>query len=88
VTIVVAVAAGLIAVAAIIATVVGYRMVRSYVASEFASRAESAFDEHGKPQIEVAIGDAEARLTAKLDEMDTKLAAEIDQFRQASVRTQ
>jgi hypothetical protein len=88
VTIIVAVAAGLIATAAIIATVVGYRMVRSYVASEFATRAESAFDEHGKPHIEAAIKDAEGRLTTKLDEVDTKLAAEIDQFRHASDQTQ
>jgi hypothetical protein len=88
VTIIVAVAAGIIAVVAIIATVVGYRMVRSYVASEFATRADSAFEEHGRPRIEASLKDAETRLEAKLGELDEKLGEEIDQFREASGRTQ
>lgn len=87
VTIIIAVAAGIIAVAAIIATVVGYRMVRSYVASEFATRADSAFEEHGKPRIEASLKDAEGRLATKLEEIDEKLSAEIELFRQAGGRT-
>jgi hypothetical protein len=86
VTIIIAVAAGIIAVVAIITTVVGYRMVRSYVASEFTARADSAFEEHGKPRIEASLQDSEERLGAKLEEINEKLGAEIELFRQAGGR--
>jgi hypothetical protein len=83
VTIIIALAAGLIAVAAIFATVVGYRMVRNYVAEEFAKHADGAFVEHGKPVIEAALNSVAERLDTKLGEIDARLADELDQFRRA-----
>jgi hypothetical protein len=83
VVIMVAIATLVIAVAAVFATIFGYRAVRSYVASEFIERADAAFEEHGQPRIDAAIAESFSRLDAKISEIDEMLAEEIGSFRAA-----
>jgi hypothetical protein len=83
VLIMVAIGTLVIAVVAVAATVFGYRVVRSYVASEFIQRADAAFQEHGQPKIDAAIAESRAQLAAKLGEVDELLAKEIEDFRAA-----
>ena len=84
VLIIVGIATLVIAVVAIGSTVLGYRMVRSYVQAEFSSRADAAFNEHGRPLLDKAIEETYRRVEAKLSETDETLAEQLDQFRLAA----
>jgi hypothetical protein len=84
VTIVVGAATALAAIVAIVATVAGYRIVRTYIQSEFTTQAKAAYDEYGAPAVDKAIVKADELFSAKLAEVDAELARELEIFHKAS----
>jgi len=83
VTIIVGIAALLIAIGALFATAIGYRLVRRYVEAEFTRRAGEAFEEHGKPILEDRARATQEMVDIKLTELDERFAAEVALFRAA-----
>jgi hypothetical protein len=84
VTIIIAVATLLIAVVAIVATILGYHLVRRYIEVEFTKRASDAYEEHGRPLLDEGIGDMQRNINEKFEEIDETLANELEMFRKAT----
>jgi hypothetical protein len=83
VTIIVGIAAGLITILAVVATVFAYRVVRKYVADEFAVRATAAYEQHGKPTIESGIAELQDKVDVLLERADAELSDALETFRRA-----
>jgi hypothetical protein len=71
VEIIVGIAAGLIAIIAILVAVAGYKAFRLMLREELTTRTTRAFEEIGKPQIEESLREADSRLSKKLAEFDS-----------------
>ena len=86
VTIIIGVATLLIAIVAVAATVLGYRLVRRYVEHEFARQVGKSFDERGRPLIEAGMSEMQVQVEGKLAGVDSALADELELFRKATNR--
>ena len=80
VTIIIGIAALLITLGTIVATIIGYRLIRRYVEAEFTRRASEAFEEHGRPLLDEGLSDIQAAVEAKLIDLDERFAAEVELF--------
>jgi hypothetical protein len=84
VEIIVGIAAGLIAIIAVLVAVAGYKAFRLMLREELTTRVTSAFEEIGKPQIEESLREVDKQLGTKLAEFDSASGEALEALRKAA----
>lgn len=84
VEIIVGIAAGLIAIIAVLVAVAGYKAFRLMLREELATRVTSAFEKIGQPRVEESLREADKRLRTKLAEFDSAAGEALEALRTAA----